>query len=458
METIIKHGTVVTATDTYQADVGITNGKIVQIGQDLTAPGAKILDAAGKYVMPGGIDVHVHLQLPFCGTVSADDFENGTKAGACGGLTTVIDYAIQTKGEKLMDAVVARRKEADGKVCVDYSLHGGITDWDIAKDEMDAIVDYGIPTFKMFMVYRSQGWMADDGSLLQALEATKRNGARICVHAENDDAINMLQTRYASQVAELGAYGHALTRPNYTEQEAIARAALWAEVTGGRLYVVHMSTGEGADAVWSARERGANVHAETCPQYLLLDDELFKGENGHLYATCPQLRKPADQERLWEGLMEGTVQVIGTDTCTFNTTQKAMWNGDFRKIPFGMPGVETMMPLTYHYGVNQGRFSLNRFVQLCSTNPAKIFGLYPQKGSIAVGFDADIVVWDPDKEVTLDHNQMQTNCDWSPFQGYTLTGAAHLTLSRGRVVAEQGRFVGEAGYGQFVARKPWGDL
>jgi dihydropyrimidinase len=222
--------------------------------------------------------------------------------------------------------------------------------------------------------------------------------------------------------------------------------------------VVHMSTGEGADAVWSARERGANVHAETCPQYLLLDDELFKGENGHLYATCPQLRKPADQERLWEGLMEGTVQVIGTDTCTFNTTQKAMWNGDFRKIPFGMPGVETMMPLTYHYGVNQGRFSLNRFVQLCSTNPAKIFGLYPQKGSIAVGFDADIVVWDPDKEVTLDHNQMQTNCDWSPFQGYTLTGAAHLTLSRGRVVAEQGRFVGEAGYGQFVARKPWGDL
>jgi dihydropyrimidinase len=458
METIIKHGTVVTATDTYQADVGITNGKIVQIGQDLTAPGAKILDAAGKYVMPGGIDVHVHLQLPFCGTVSADDFENGTKAGACGGLTTVIDYAIQTKGEKLMDAVVARRKEADGKVCVDYSLHGGITDWDIAKDEMDAIVDYGIPTFKMFMVYRSQGWMADDGSLLQALEATKRNGARICVHAENDDAINMLQTRYASQVAELGAYGHALTRPNYTEQEAIARAALWAEVTGGRLYVVHMSTGEGADAVWSARERGANVHAETCPQYLLLDDELFKGENGHLYATCPQLRKPADQERLWEGLMEGTVQVIGTDTCTFNTTQTAMWNGDFRKIPFGMPGVETMMPLTYHYGVNQGRFSLNRFVQLCSTNPAKIFGLYPQKGSIAVGFDADIVVWDPDKEVTLDHNQMQTNCDWSPFQGYTLTGAAHLTLSRGRVVAEQGRFVGEAGYGQFVARKPWGDL
>ncbi len=458
METIIKHGTVVTATDTYQADVGITNGKIVQIGQDLIAPGAKILDAAGKYVMPGGIDVHVHLQLPFCGTVSADDFENGTKAGACGGLTTVIDYAIQTKGEKLMDAVVARRKEADGKVCVDYSLHGGITDWDIAKDEMDAIVDYGIPTFKMFMVYRSQGWMADDGSLLQALEATKRNGARICVHAENDDAINMLQTRYASQVAELGAYGHALTRPNYTEQEAIARAALWAEVTGGRLYVVHMSTGEGADAVWSARERGANVHAETCPQYLLLDDELFKGENGHLYATCPQLRKPADQERLWEGLMEGTVQVIGTDTCTFNTTQKAMWNGDFRKIPFGMPGVETMMPLTYHYGVNQGRFSLNRFVQLCSTNPAKIFGLYPQKGSIAVGFDADIVVWDPDKEVTLDHNQMQTNCDWSPFQGYTLTGAAHLTLSRGRVVAEQGRFVGEAGYGHFVARKPWGDL
>jgi dihydropyrimidinase len=458
MDTIIKNGTVVTATDTYKADVGIAGGRIVQIGENLEAAGAKVIDAAGKYVMPGGIDVHVHLQLPFCGTVSADDFVNGTKAGACGGLTTLIDYAIQSKGNKLMDAVTARRAEADGKVCIDYSLHGGITDWEVAKEEMDAVVEYGIPTFKMFMVYRNEGWMADDGSLLQALEATKRNGGRICVHAENDDAIQMLLRKHGPKAAELGAYGHAITRPNYTEQEAITRAALWAEVTGGRLYIVHMSTGEGADAVWAARERGANVHSETCPQYLLLDDELFKRENGHLYATCPQLRKPEDQERLWEGLQVGTVQVIGTDTCTFDTKQKAMWNGDFRKIPYGMPGVETMMPLMWHHGVNEGRISANRFVQLCSSNPAKLFGLAPEKGAIAVGADADIVVWDPDREVTFNFEEMQTNCDWSPFQGYTVRGYAHVTLSRGKVVAEQGKFVGEVGHGRFVARKPWGDL
>ena len=458
MDTIIKNGAVVTALDTFRADVGIADGKVVQIGADLFAAGAKVIDAGGKYVMPGGIDVHVHLQLPFCGTVSADDFENGTKAGACGGLTTLIDYAIQTKGSPLMDAVTARRAEADPKVCIDYALHGGITDWELAKDEMDAVVEYGIPTFKMFMVYRSQGWMADDGALLQALEATGKNGGRIMVHAENDDAIQMLLKRWGPRYKEVGAYGHAITRPNYTEGEAIGRAALWADVTGGRLYVVHMSTGEGNDAIKAARERGANVLSETCPQYLLLDDELFKGENGHLYATCPQLRKPADQERLWKGLQEDTVQVIGTDTCTFDTKQKAMWEGDFRKIPYGMPGVETMLPLMYTHGVGAGRISLNRFVQLCATNPAKIFGLYPQKGTIAVGVDADIVVWDPEREVTISWKEMQTNCDWSPFEGDQLTGWPDVTLSRGRVVAEKGKFVGEVGHGRFVKRTPWGGV
>ena len=459
MDTVIRNGTVVTATDIFEADVGIAAGKIVQVASEIALEGGeKIIDAGGKYVMPGGIDVHVHLQLPFCGTVSADDFENGTKAGACGGLTTLIDYAIQSKGNKIMDAVTSRRAEADPKVCIDYSLHGGITDWETAKDEMDSVVEYGIPTFKMFMVYKTEGWMADDGMLLEALTATARNGGRILVHAENDDAIQMLLRKYGSQYQELGAYGHAVTRPNFTESEAIGRAALWADVTGGRLYVVHMSTGEGADQVKAARERGANVYSETCPQYLLLDDEMFKEENGHLYATCPQLRAPKDQQRLWKGLKEDTVQVIGTDTCTFDTRQKAMWEGDFRKIPYGMPGVETMLPLMYTFGVGAGRLSLNRFVELCATNPAKLFGLYPQKGSLAVGGDADIVVWDPDREVELDWRNMQTNCDWSPFQGYKLKGYPAVTLSRGRIVAVDGKFVGEVGHGKFVPRKPWGDL
>jgi len=459
MELLIKNGTVVTATDKYKADVAIEGGKIVQIGAAIDPKGgAKLYDAAGKYVMPGAIDVHVHLQLPFCGTVSADDFENGTKAGACGGVTTVIDYAIQQKGYSLWEAIEARRKEADPKVCVDYSLHAGITDWSIAGREMDDVVKYGIPTFKMFMVYKAQGWMAEDSDLIQALEATARNGGRVTVHAENDSAINLLIQRNAPRAKELGAYGHALCRPNYTEYEAIRRAILWADVTGGRLYIVHMSTGEGADAVKAGRDKGADVHAETCPQYLLLDDELFKEPEGHLYGTCPQLRKPADQERLWRGLTEGTVQVVATDTCTFNTKQKSMWGGDFTKIPFGMPGVETLFPLMHTYGVGAGSFSLNRLVQVCSTNPAKLFGLYPNKGTIAVGSDADVLVFDPDREVTLSHNGLQTNCDWSPYEGFKLKGYPALTVSRGKVVAENGKFVGVVGHGRFVTRKPWGNL
>jgi dihydropyrimidinase len=459
MDTLIKNGLVVTATDTYTADVAISGGKISQVGADIAAPaGVRVIDARGKYVMPGAIDVHVHLQLPFCGTVSADDFENGTKAGACGGVTTVIDYAIQQKGHSLWEAIEARRREADPKVCVDYGLHAGITDWGIAGKEMDDVVKYGIPTFKMFMVYKAQGWMAEDSDLIQALEGTARNGGMLTVHAENDSAINLLIDRNRGRAKELGAYGHALCRPNYTEYEAIRRAILWAEVTGGRLYIVHMSTGEGADAVKDGRDRGVDVHAETCPQYLLLDDERFKGPDGHLYGTCPQLRKPADQARLWRALADGTVQVLATDTCTFNTTQKAMWGGDFTKIPFGMPGVETMLPLAHTCGVGAARFSLNRLVQVCCTNPAKLFGLYPNKGTLAVGADADVVVFDPDRKVTLSHKNLQTNCDWSPFEGFELKGYPAVTLSRGRVVAENGKFVGEVGHGRFVQGHAWGKL
>ena len=459
MDTIIRNGTIVTAVDVYKADVGIKGGKIVAIADHIPAEdGVLEIEAQGQYVMPGGIDVHVHLELPFCGTVSKDDFANGTKAAACGGLTMLIDFAIQSKGHPIMEAVEGRRNAADGKVAIDYSLHGGITDWETATGEVDEVVNYGIPDFKMFMVYRNEGWMSDDGMLLQALESTTRNGSRIMTHSENDDAIQMLLKRFGPQAAELGAYGHAVTRPNYTEAEAISRVIRWAEVTGGRLYIVHMSTGEGADEVKAARDRGVDVHSETCPQYLLLTDDLFKDEDGHLYATCPQLRKSADCKRLWKGLQDHTVQVLGTDTCTFDTQQKAMWGGDFRKIPYGMPGVETMLPITWTYGVGEGIISMNRFVQLCSTNPAKLFGMYPEKGTIAIGSDADIVVWDPDKKVTLNWEEMQTNCDWSPFQGYKLKGYSAYTLSRGKVVAKDGKFVGEEGWGQFVKRRPGGEL
>ena len=460
LDIIIKNGNVVTASDTYVADIGVKDGKIETIGANLNAgQESQVIDAKGKYVFPGGIDVHVHLQLPFSGTISKDDFENGTKAAACGGVTTVLDFAIQTKGKSIMEAVEARRAEADSKVCVDYGLHAAITDWnETTQAEIKKVIDYGIPTFKMFMIYRNEGWMADDGMLFSALEETAKLGGHIGVHAESVDVLNLLIERYAKEKEKWGAYGHALSRPSYTESEAIIRAIKWAEVTGGQLYIVHMSTGEGTDAVAAAREHGVNVYAETCPQYLLLDDEVFKGKNGHLYATCPQIKKPHDSERLWKGLADGDVQIIATDTCTFDTKQKAAWNGDFRKIPFGMPGVETMVPLMYTEGVGKRGFSVNQLVSLVSTNPAKLFGMYPKKGTIAIGSDADLVVFDPDKKVTLKAENLQTNCDWSPFEGWNLVGYPAVTISKGKVVAEDGKFVGEIGHGSFLKRAPYGKL
>ncbi len=460
LDLIVKHGNVVTAADIYTADVGVRAGKISSLGTDLDpGPDTVVVDAKGKYVFPGGIDVHVHFQLPFSGTVSADDFENGTKAAACGGVTTILDFAIQTKGHPIMEAVEARRAEADPNVCVDYGLHAAITDWTPqTQAEIMKIIEYGIPTFKMFMIYKNEGWMADDGMLFSALEETSKLGGHIGVHAESVDVLDLLIERYGKEKEKWGAYGHTLSRPCYTEEEAIIRAIKWAEVTGGRLYIVHMSTGEGADAVAAARNRGVDVYAETCPQYLLLDDEVFKGENGHLYATCPQIKKPHDSDRLWKGLANGEVHIVATDTCTFDTKQKAAWNGDFRKIPFGMPGVETMVPLMYTEGVGKRGFSVNQIVSLVSTNPAKLFGMYPEKGTIAIGSDADLVVFDPEKKVTIKAENLQTNCDWNPFEGWNLTGYPTVTISRGKVVAEDGKFVGEVGHGKFLKRKPYGTL
>jgi len=460
LDLIVKNGEVVTTSDTYHADVGVKDGKITTIGTNLNPDSdTKVIDAKGKYVFPGGIDVHVHLQLPFSGTISADDFENGTKAAACGGVTTVLDFAIQTKGQSIMEAVEARRAEADPNVCVDYGLHAAITDWNPqTQAEIKKVIEYGIPTFKMFMIYKNEGWMADDGMLFNALEETAKLGGHIGVHAESVDVLDMLIERYGKEKEKWGAYGHALSRPCYTEEEAIIRAIQWAEATGGQLYIVHMSTGEGTDAVAAARDRGVNVYAETCPQYLLLDDEVFKGENGHLYATCPQIKKPHDSERLWKGLAKGEVQIVATDTCTFDTKQKAAWNGDFRKIPFGMPGVETMIPLMYTEGVGKRDFTVNQLVSLVSTNPAKLFGMYPEKGTIAIGSDADLVVFDPEKKVTIKAANLQTNCDWSPFEGWKLTGYPAITISKGKIVAEDGKFEGEVGHGEFLKRKPFGKL
>ncbi|MDD5557783.1 MAG: dihydropyrimidinase [bacterium] len=460
MSTILKGGTLVTETDAFQADLVMDRGTIAAVGRNFQPrKGTEVVDARGMYVMPGGIDAHVHFQLPFCGTVSSDDFLNGTKAAACGGVTTVIDYAIQTKGRPVMEAVEKRRAEADGRVCVDYALHAGITDWkDGSPRDLRRLVAYGIPTVKMFMIYRKEGWMADDYMLFSALEETARCGAMIELHAESVSLLDGLVARYHRNWKRLGARGHALSRPAFAEEEAVRRAIMWAGATGGRVYIVHMSAGASADAVREAQERGVRVYAETCPQYLLLDDSVFRKRNGHLYATCPQIKSKADAERLWRGVTNGEVSLIATDTCTFTTRQKAMWGGDFTKIPYGMPGVETMVPLMHTFGVGAGRFSVNRLVQLVSANPARLHGLYPQKGTLAVGADADVVVFDPRRKHVISPRRLQTNCDWSPYDGWRLTGWPALVFSRGRLAARNGKFVGEEGWGRFVRREPWGGI
>ncbi|MFC1611521.1 dihydropyrimidinase [Myxococcota bacterium] len=449
---VVKGGEVVSSTGTTRADVGIHGDTIAAIGQDLQ--GKETIDAAGKLVLPGAIDVHNHFQLPFCGTTSADDFETGSKAAAMGGVTTFLDFAIQAKPASVMDAIKARREEADPKVCIDYGLHAGITEWnDDRVKEFPEIIEAGLPTFKMFMIYRSQGWQSTDADIYCALREAAKYGGMVGLHAENDDLITLLHNE-AERDNLAGCYAHALTRPTVTETEAITRAINLAEATGGRLYIFHMSTGAAGDIVKTARERGIDVHAETGPHYLLLDDELFKRKDGHHFATCPPIRKHIDQEKLWKRCADGTIECLATDTCTFDSKQKSMWEGDFRKIPFGMPGIETLLPLTYGKGVGEGRFDLNRMVELLCENPARLFGMWPRKGTICVGSDADLVIFDPNLAVTISHKTLTHNCDYSPFEGFEVTGWPVTTLLRGRVIVRNRKFVGEAGYGKFIARKP----
>ena len=442
------------------ADVAVRGETIAAVGPGLAARGETVVDAAGKYLIPGGIDVHVHLELPFCGTTSSDDWETGTRAAARGGVTTVIDFAIPYGEESLADAFANWSAKAGPKACVDYCFHMAITDWDRHGPEMAAMVALGCPTFKEFMIYASEGWQSDDRAIFNTLERCKDLGAMLLVHAESSRVLDELIARHHTPelMAKHGATLHAITRPDFIEAEAIQRAITWAEVTGGRLYIVHMSTARGADLVKAARARGVDVYAETCAQYLVLDDSAFAGPDGHLFACCPQVKTPRDQERLWKGLVDGEVCVVSTDTCTFTREQKARWEGDWTKIPMGLPGLETLLPIVYTHGVKKGRLSLEQMVAKCSANPAKVMGLYPKKGVIAPGSDADLVLIDPDRTIEVDHATMETNADWSPYQGWKLAGFAESTYSRGRKIVDDYKFVGERGWGRWLPRERAGSI
>ena len=347
-------------------------------------------------------------------------------------------------------------RRAAGKALIDYTFHLCITRYDEHKDQVPAMVERGFTTFKEFMIYQSEGWQSDDRALFGTLELMRDHGAMLLVHAESSRVLDELIARHHTPelMQQYGARLHTMSRPNVIEAEAIQRAVAWSEATGGPLYIVHMSTAQGADIIKAAQARGVPVLAETCVQYLVLDDSVFGREDGHLYACCPQVKRPEDSERLWQGLTDGEVSVISTDTCTFTRQQKAMWEGDFTKIPMGLPGLETLMPLTYTHGVLGGRLSLEAMCQKLSTNPARIMGLYPRKGAIEVGADADLAIIHPTSTIVVDPATMETNADWSPYAGWPLAGFARTTLSRGEVIVDDYAVTGREGRGQWLPRQP----
>jgi dihydropyrimidinase len=455
--TLIEGGTVVTAVDTYAADIAIVDGRIAAIfgpGAAPAGPWDTTLDASGKYILPGGIDAHTHLDMPFGGTSSSDDFESGTLAAAYGGTTCIVDFAIQTRGQALRTGVDVWHAKAEGKAAVDYAFHLILTDVnDATVAEMQRCVDEGISSFKMFMAYPGV-FLVDDGQIFRAMQRAGEIGALICMHAENGIPIDVLVQQALAQGHTAPLY-HALTRPQIAEAEGTHRALCLAEMAGAPVYIVHLSAPRALEQVVRARDRGLPAFAETCPQYLFLsqDDLARPGFDGAKYVCTPPLRPREMQEDLWRGLRTNDLQVVSTDHCPFCMKgQKELGKDSFAKIPNGMPGVETRMFLLWDGGVRTGRISMNRFVEITSTAPAKIFGLYPRKGTIAVGADADVVVWDGEKRHTLSEKTLHMRVDYTPYEGREVTGAATYVLSRGRLVVENGRYLGKKGDGAFVKR------
>jgi dihydropyrimidinase len=454
VNTLIKNGTIVTATDRYAGDVLIEGDKITTIGTSLEMFVDRTIDATGKLVLPGGIDVHTHLDMPFGGTTSADDFASGTIAAAHGGTTTIVDFAIQYRGQTLHHAMETWMKKAEGKAAIDYGFHMIITELnDQVEGEMDALVRQGVTSFKLFMAYPGV-FMLDDASIFKALLRTGKNGGTICMHAENGGVIDVLVKKALAEGKTAPKY-HALTRPARAEGEATHRAIALAEMADVPIYIVHLSAAEALEMVTEARDRGLPAYAETCPQYLFLSYDNYEepGFDGAKYVMSPPLRPKETQDRLWRGLAFNDLQAISTDHCPFcMKEQKVLGTDDFSKIPNGAPGIETRMSLVYDGGVRTGRISLNRFVELTSTSPAKIFGLFPRKGTIAPGSDADIVIFNPNRTQVLSARTLHMKVDYNPYEGRTVTGVTETVLSRGNVIIENGAFVGRQGGGSFLVR------
>src|SRR4051794_10448796 len=454
MKTLIKSGRIVTAVDDYKADILIDGETVSMIGKTIDIEADHVIDAEGKLVIPGGIDPHTHMELPFGGTQASDDFFTGTRAAAFGGTTTIIDFAVQYKGQTLTEALDNWHAKAEGKTAIDYSFHLITTDLEDERlPEMRRIIDEGVTSFKLFMAYPGV-FLVDDATIYRAMTTAGERGGLICMHAENGIVINEIIKRALADGRTAPKY-HALTRPTIAEAEGVHRAIAIAEMAESPVYIVHLSCADALNKVREARDRGINAFAETCPQYLFLSYDNYEepGFDGAKYVMTPPLREKWNQNELWKGLKMDDLQVISTDHCPFcMKEQKEMGRDDFTKIPNGAPGVENRVPIIYNGGVIENRISLNRFVELTSTAAAKMFGLFPKKGTIAVGSDADIVIFDPEKEQTLSVKTQHMNCDYNAYEGKKIKGVVETVLSRGKVVIDRGEFKGKAGDGQFLKR------
>jgi dihydropyrimidinase len=460
MSVLIKNGLIVTSTGRYTADLFADGDKIKAIGAGLDQPADEVVDATGLYVLPGAIDPHTHLSMPFMGTFAQDDYQTGTIAAACGGVTTVVDFDLQQKGESLLQAIERKKSWAEGKTVVDFSLHPAVMDPrpEVIAEVKKAILDYGTPSFKIFMVY---DFRVDDATMIKLLEETKKYGGLVQVHAENVYIIQHMNEVLATE-GKLAPYYHAVSRPNIAEEEAIYRASKMVELTGSRIYIVHLSSKEGLFRVKEARDRGVNIFAETCPQYLLLDEERYKEPDfaGAKYVMSPPLRTKESNAALWEGLRGGDLQVVATDHCPFDFKGKKDMNGkeDYKVIPNGAPGIETLLVLLHSEGVVKGRISLEKMVEVLATGTARMFGL-KDKGELRVGKDADLVLFDPKQKFTISQSKLHQNVDYTPYEGLEVTGMPKAVYSRGLKVAQwngqQMEFTGKIGRGRFVKRQPF---
>jgi len=454
LDLLIKNARVVTSSESFESSIGVEGGKVVSISPILAPSGARVYDAAGKVVIPGGIDAHTHMELPVTGTTSADDFYSGTVAAACGGITTIVDFVDTQPGQSVLGALADYRRRADSKVAVDYGLHMMFKGKDLPEiDKIPEVVQKGVPSFKVYTAYKARGLMLEDADIARVMEKVRGAGGLVAIHAESERIIQQL-TKENLAAGRTSAKYHALSRPAEAEAEAISRVTKLARRASASIYIVHLSSRLGKAEVEKARQEGTRVFAETCPHYLILTDDVYNRADGRNYVMSPSLKKTEDRAALWEGLGPGgIIETVGSDHCPFRSSEKDWGEEDFTKIPNGVPGTEAIIPLLYSEGVRKGRISMFDLARVTSGAPAMHFGLAPSKGSISVGSNADFVVIDPRKQVRMTADVMHSKIDYSIYDHIRTEGYPVLTVSRGEVVMEDGEFVGGRGKGRFIPRR-----